>query len=458
MIKLQKKIKVCLLFLLPLGLYGQNDTLVLRKIHDLALTNSSCYHWLEYLCLQIGSRLSGSVNAQKAVDYTAKELKDIGITVKLQPCKVPHWERGRKEVVNIIPNGKKTELHACALGNSHGTNGKELKAEIIEVSGLDALKNMDASLIKGKIVFFNGAMNPKYIETFRAYGESVGQRYMGPAFAQKKGAAGVFVRSMTTEHDIYPHTGSMKYDSAYATIPAVAISTLDADMLSNLLKNGHMKGSIKSYSKMLPDEDSYNVIAEIKGNTYPDEIIAVGGHLDSWDTGQGAHDDGAGCVHSMSVMEILMKSGYKPKRTIRCVLFMNEENGTMGAKAYALASNKNKEKHIAAIESDEGGFAPRGFGIDAEDDIIDKHVKSIKKWDSLLAPYYLTLERGGSGADIDALKSQGGAMIGFKPDPQRYFTLHHTAEDTFDKINKRELELGAAAITSLVYLIDNYGL
>jgi carboxypeptidase Q len=446
------------IFLYPFSLISQNDSIQIRKIHDLALTNSSCYSWLEHLCLQIGGRLSGSTNAQKAVDYTAKELKNLGIDVIKQPCKVPHWERGKKEVVNMIVGNRKTLLHACALGNSIGTNGKELKAEIIEVGSLDALKNIDASLVKGKIVFFNGAMNPIYIETFRAYGESVGQRYIGPAFAQKKGAVGVLVRSMTTEHDIYPHTGAMKYDTAYPTIPAIAISTLDADLMSKNLKSGKVTCSIQSDSKMLTPVDSYNVIAEIKGSTFPEEIIAVGGHLDSWDTGQGAHDDGAGCVHSMSVMELIKQSGYKPKRTIRCVLFMNEENGTMGAKAYAEASNKNKEKHIAAIESDEGGFTPRGFSIDAKDEVIEKHIATIKKWEKILAPYYLTIDRGGSGADIDALKNQGGAMIGFKPDPQRYFTLHHTAEDTFDKINKRELELGAAAITSLVYLLDNYGL
>ena len=209
---------------------------------------------------------------------------------------------------------------------------------------------------------------------------------------------------------------------------------------------------------MRSQKTSYNVIGEIKGSTHPDEIILVGGHLDSWDVGEGAHDDGAGCVQAMGVLQLIKKLGYQPKRTIRCVLFMNEENGLAGATAYKEASNANKEFHLAAIESDRGGFSPRGFTADGEAAVFTKKFKKVNTWSPLLEPYGLQLSKGGAGADINGLKSQQGLLFGLLPDSQRYFDYHHTATDTFDTVSKRELNLGTAAITSLVYLIDKYGL
>ena len=215
---------------------------------------------------------------------------------------------------------------------------------------------------------------------------------------------------------------------------------------------------MRNTSSMLSPEKSYNVIGEIRGTEFPDEIILIGGHLDSWDIGQGAHDDGSGCVQAMEVLNTLKRLQYKPKRTIRCVLFMNEENGLGGALAYAQKSNEENEFHLAAIESDAGGFTPRGFSCDATAEVFNDKFKSFYAFSSLMEPYGISLSKGGGGADINPLKSQNGLLIGLRPDSQRYFDYHHTKIDTFEAINKRELELGAAAITSIVYLIDKYGL
>jgi len=240
-------------------------------------------------------------------------------------------------------------------------------------------------------------------------------------------------------------------------IPAAAISTRDAERLSALLKTDpNLKFYMRMTPQTLPDVLSYNVIGEIKGTEKPDEIIVVGGHLDSWDVGEGAHDDGTGIVQSMEVLRLFKEMGIKPKRTIRAVLFMNEENGLRGGRKYAEEAKAKGEVHIAAIESDAGGFTPRGFGIDGNDDQYAK----VLTWKPLLVPYGLhDLSRGGGGADIGPLKGQGTvALIGFKPDSQRYFDYHHTEIDTFETVNRREMQLGAASMASLVYLISQYGL
>ena len=240
-------------------------------------------------------------------------------------------------------------------------------------------------------------------------------------------------------------------------IPALALSTADADLLSELLVTEDIRVYIRNTSRMLAPKKSFNVIGEIKGSTHPDDIILVGGHLDSWDVGEGAHDDGAGCVQAIDVLNILRKTGYEPKRTLRCVLFMNEENGQAGAIAYRDASFSANEFHLAAIESDRGGFTPRGFTFDADESVFNYKFKKVLKWLPLLEPYGLNLEKGGSGADISRLKAQKGLLIGFAPDTQRYFDFHHAATDILEVVNARELQLGAAAMASLVYLFDKYG-
>jgi hypothetical protein len=298
-------------------------------------------------------------------------------------------------------------------------------------------------------------MNPKFINTFEAYGEAAKYRYSTAAKAAALGAKGVVVRSMTLSMDDYPHTGAMGYVDSIAKIPACAISTLGAERLSAILKkNRKTQFGFSMSPQTLPDTLSHNVIGEIVGTEFPDEVILVGGHLDAWELGDGAHDDGAGVVQAMEVLHILKTLNVKPKRTIRCVAFMNEENGGKGGAEYASDAKKDKRKTIAAIESDAGGFSPRGFSFKGDSLMILKAI-GFKK---LFEPYLLfDWRKGYGGADINHLHDQGTLLIGFMPDSQRYFDLHHAATDTFDKVNKRELELGAAAMASLAWLLSEYG-
>ncbi len=272
------------------------------------------------------------------------------------------------------------------------------------------------------------------------------------------GAVGTIVRSMTLKMDDIPHTGVTVFKDEWEPLPAVAVSTEDAEVLSRTIRrDGKVKVYLRTTCKMLEPKTSYNVIGEIRGSEFPDEIILVGGHLDSWDVGRGAHDDGAGCVHALDVIHILNALGHKPKRTIRCVLFMNEENGQEGAKKYRDESMANNEFHLAAIESDRGGFTPRGFSVDGHEDIFIEKMRKLTKWKPLLQPYGLEIKKGGSGADISRLKPQKGLLIGFLPDSQRYFDYHHAENDLIEAVNERELHMGSAAITALVYLLDMYG-
>ncbi len=437
------------------------DAFYIRKIYDAALTKGKCYEWLTHLTTRIGGRLSGSPQAAAAVEYTRQMLDTLGLDqVYLQPCMVPHWVRGDKEEVRIINSTSRgtINLNATALGNSVGTGKRGISAEVIEVKSLDEVDELGKANIEGKIVFYNRPMDPKQVRTFNAYGGAVDQRVYGPAKAAEYGAVGTLVRSITTRLDDVPHTGVTVYKDGVKQIPALAISTNDAELLSSLLEDEKVRIYMQSTCQKLADVVSHNVIGEIKGSESPEKIILIGGHLDSWDIGSGAHDDGAGCVHAMDVLQLLKRVGYQPKHTIRCVLFMNEENGLGGGKEYAKISNEKGEFHMAAIESDSGGFTPRGFSCDGDDAIFTEKFKQVIKWLPLLEPYGLGLSKGGSGADISPLKSQKGLLFGFRPDSQRYFDYHHTDIDNIDAVNKRELEMGAASITSLVYLIDKYGI
>ena len=439
-----------------------NDETTIRKIYDEALANGQSYQNLEYLATKIGARLSGSPGAAKAVDWTKKVMEDYGFdSVWLQPVMVPHWVRGAKETANIrgsAPKVKPVNVNVCALGGSVGTGAKGIEAQVIEVKTLDELAKLGEAAIKGKIVFFNRPMDSKLIHTFSAYGGAGDQRRAGPSEAAKYGAIGVVVRSLASNVDEFPHTGSTSYKEGIAKIPAFAIATLHAEWLSKALKeDANLKLFLQSNCETLPDAPSFNVVGQIKGSEFSKEIIDVGGHLDSWDLAQGAHDDGTGCVQSIEVLRIFKAMGYKPKRTIRAVMFMNEENGLRGGLKYAELAKTNNENHIAAIESDAGGFTPRGFSMGGKTKPMVKTF--IQSWKPLLEPYGLTdIGRQGGGADIGPLEALGTVVIGFVPDSQRYFDYHHASNDTFDKVSKRELELGAGAMTALVYLIDQYGL
>lgn len=434
-----------------------SDSLMLRSIYDQNLTKSKSYEWLDHLSNQIGGRLSGSPQSQLAVEYTYKELLKIADTAWLQPVQVPKWTRGTPEIAYIeSTDGSRLKVNVCALGGSIATPELGLRAPVIEVQGIDDLKSL-GSQVKGKIVFYNRPMEPTKIQTFEAYGGCVDQRYSGAMEASKLGAVGVIVRSMNLRMDDLPHTGSMSYGNLPLEqyIPAAAISTNDAQKLHlELQKNKNTEFYLQQNCQNLGETTSYNVIAQINGSKFSDEIILVGGHLDSWDLGDGSHDDGAGVVQSMQVLQTIRNLNYQPQRTIRVVLFMNEENGLRGARAYASQVKELNQRHIFALESDAGGFTPRGFSFDAS----KSQMRQVVSWRPLFKPYLIHyFELGGSGADVGPLKGNGTILAGLRPDSQRYFDHHHAANDTFDAVNKRELELGAASMTSLIYLFDKYG-
>ncbi|MGB6269521.1 MAG: M20/M25/M40 family metallo-hydrolase [Olleya sp.] len=452
-----KQIALLLTLLLSTNVTAQTDEDIVKTIYSQSLTNGKAYQWLDHLSNQIGGRLSGSTNAEKAVQYTKSELEKLGLDkVWLQEVMVPKWERGEKEVGHFTTNNNKFDVNICALGGSVATANSGLEANIIEVKSFEELAEL-ADKVKGKIVFFNGAMNPELINTFEAYGGCSKQRYAGAYEAGKLGAVGVIVRSLNLRQDDLPHTGSMGYMDlpTEQRIPSAAISTNDANKLSEALKkDADLEFYFKQSCQQFEDVLSYNVIGEITGSEYPEEFMVVGGHLDSWDLGDGSHDDGAGVVQSMDVIRLLKESGIKPKRTIRVVLFMNEENGLRGGKKYAEEALRKNENHVFALESDSGGFTPRGFSFDCSEAALNK----VLGWESLFKPYLIHyFEKGYSGADIGPLKNDNIVLAGLRPDSQRYFDHHHAANDTFDAVNKRELELGAATMTSLVYLFDKYG-
>ena len=437
-----------------------NHSQFIKKIYNEALSSGESYERLDYLSNQIGGRLSGSINYERSVKWGKEELDLIGPdSVWLQPVMTPKWVRGAPEYAHIESSpGNTISVPIAALGGSISTPSIGISSNVIEVKSFDELNNIGKDSINGKIIFFNRKMDPTLINTFQSYGGSVNQRTQGAAIAAKLGAIGVIVRSMTTTLDDYPHTGSMYYDGLTLNerIPAAAISTNGAELLSSMLSlNPNIKFFFRQNSKNFPDVLSYNVIGQIDGSERSDEIIVVGGHLDSWDLGDGSHDDGAGIVQSMEVLRILKILNYKPKRTIRVVLFANEENGLRGGNKYAELAKKNNESHFFALESDAGGFTPRGFSFDTS----ESEFNSLKEFEELFNQYGIdNFIIGGSGADIGPLKDGKVILAGLRPDPQRYFDYHHAASDTFDKINKRELELGAAAMTALVYLLDNYKL
>lgn len=455
-----KKIIIIALALSSIITFSQNDEEVIKTIYKQSLTNGKSYDWLNYLSNQIGSRLSGSLGAEKAVVYTKVELEKLGLDkVWLQPVMVPRWIRGAKEFAFIETSpGKTTNVNICALGGSVATPALGLKASVVEVKNFEELEKLGKEHIEGKIVFYNRPMQADLILTFEAYGGCVNQRYHGALEASKYGAVGVIVRSMNLRLDDLPHTGSMTYDDLpiEKRIPSAAISTNDAELLSAMLKlDNSTKFYFKQSCKQLKDVQSYNVIGQITGSEFPNEYMVVGGHLDSWDLGDGSHDDGAGVVQSMDVLRLLKESGIKPKRSIRAVLFMNEENGLRGGKKYAEVAKNNNENHVFALESDSGGFTPRGFSFDCNDASFEQ----VLNWKPLFKPYLIHyFEKGGSGADVGPLKTESNVLAGLRPDSQRYFDHHHASNDTFDAVNKRELELGAATMTTLVYLFDKYGI
>ncbi len=412
------------------------------------LINSS--QTLHHLCKSIGPRLSGSANAQKAVEYGFARMKEYGFdTVFLQPVMVPHWERGKVEAA--VCNEKK--LHIKALGGSVGTDGKVFEAEIIEVKSFTELEMLGEEGVKGKIVFYNRPMDPKFKDTFTAYSGAVDQRGDGAPKAARFGAKAVLVRSMTLRLDQFAHTGSLRYADSIPKIPAAAISTEDAEWLSQTLETKKLRVSLELSCQKFEDAPSFNVVAEMRGTQFPNQFISMGGHLDSWDVGEGAHDDGAGVVQSLEALRLLKEMNYKPKHSIRCVWFMNEENGNRGGLKYAFLADSLKEQHIAAIESDRGGFMPEAFSIDGPETFVAQFQKFIPE---LKETGVSEIFAGYGGVDIGPLKKYypNIPLIGLVPNSEKYFDYHHADTDVFEAVNPKELQKGAEAMAILARLLD----
>ena len=453
------RILFTLFICLPLMALAQTnqDSVKIKTLVDEIMTNGKAYDLLRELTKKIGGRLAGSPQQQNAAVWGKRNLEAFHPDkVFLQACKTPSWQRGGKDFASIVSvNGKPQNepLAALALGNSLSSNGL-VEAELLAVANFDELEKRKDE-VKGKIVYYHSVFNPTRIQTFVAYGESGIYRGSGASRAAKYGAVGVMIHSLSTAPDNEPHTGGMRYDETLPKIPAVALGPNDAKALWEAAKTSTIRVQMQTYGFFLPDADENNVVAEIKGTQFPDEIITIGGHLDSWDVNEGAHDDGAGIVQTMEVLRAMKASNYVPKRTIRFVLFANEENGGKGGAKYAELAKLNNEKHIFALESDEGGFTPRSIGITSS----AEQFKKFQTWSSLLKPYGTEITTGGGGADIGPLKSAMKEVVlsSLIPDSQRYFDLHHAKTDVFENVNKRELLLGAANIAAIIYLVDQYG-
>lgn len=431
---------------------GQSKNDIADKIVRRSLLDNKGYSWLKELC-EIGPRLSGSDNSLKAIKWAEKKMLESKFdSVWLQPVMVPHWVRGKLEEAVIVNSKKfkKEKLTITALGSSVATPKNGITAEVIEVKTLDEAAGL-GDKAKGKIVFYNRPFDNGLVSSMEGYGKAVDQRSSGAAVASKVGAVAVLVRSVQSGYDDFPHTGTLSYRNTEVQIPGAAISVIDADFLSKAIKEEpYLKVNIKLECSTLPDAQSYNVIGEIRGSEKPDEVIVVGGHFDSWDKGCGAHDDGAPSIQTMEVLDLLKRIGIKPKRTIRCVLFINEENGLRGGIEYGKYAASAKEKHLAAIESDRGAFAPRGFYVTTDSITFNR----LQKWMPILNKARIEwIRNGGSGADIGQIKN-AKALFGYVPDDLRYMDVHHSSTDTFDKVHPREMQLGTAAITLLTYLLS----
>ncbi len=434
------------------------DSITIKKMSDEIMTNGKAYDLLRQLTKQIGGRLAGSPQQQNAAIWGQRNMESFAPDkVYMQPCKTPNWQRGGKDFASVVRvNGKAMNrpLAALALGNSLGSKGL-VEAELLAVADFDELEKRKDE-VKGKIVYYHSMFDPNIIRTFGAYGKMGVYRSTGASRAAKYGAVGVMLHSLSTAPDNAPHTGGMMYDENYLKIPAVALGPNDAKELYANAKKGTIRVQMQTYGYFLPDADENNVVAEIKGSTFPNEIITIGGHLDSWDLNEGAHDDGAGIVQTMEILRTMKALNYQPKRTIRFVLFANEENGMRGGNKYAELAKQNNEQHVFALESDAGGFTPRAIGISATS---PEQFKKMEQWASLLKPYGTEITAGGGGADIGPLKNVNASIVlaGLVPDSQRYFDLHHAKTDVFENVNKRELLLGAVNMAAIVYLVDQYG-
>ena len=439
--------------------FDQKTSDVITTFYGDALEFKESYELLRSLSKDVGQRLSGSEGAKKAVLWSKEVMENYGFdTVYLQEVMVPHWERGKVEEAYFYSEKEKVNLSILGAGGTVSTPKEGITAGVVEVASLDEVDELGREKIEGKIVFYNKAFNQRYINQGASYGQTGFQRRSGAVKAAEHGALASVFRSLSSStYEDFPHTGGMSYKEGLDSIPHGGLGVLSSEKLSKALKeNPNLKLTIKLSGKWFPDALSHNVVGELKGRKNPEKIITVGGHLDSWDVGEGAHDDGAGCVHSIGALRLFQKQKIKPNNTIRAVMFMNEENGLRGGQKYADVAVMDNEQHIAAIESDASGYVPRGFGFSGSDEQHKKIQDWLKYFDKNTISYF---SKGGGGADIGPLhRKTGTPMFGLSIDGQKYFEMHHTAKDVFELVNARELELGTASMASLVYLIDKYGL
>ena len=432
----------------------------LKQLQKAALGSDYAYRQVAHLANNIGQRLSGSAQAAKAVDYVASELKAIGCEVHLEKVMVPHWVRGEETAALVqfpgqAPNTTQ-KIVLCALGGSVATPREGIEADVLVVKNFDELKSMPREKVAGKIVLFNYPFDKQMAAESRgmqAYGEAVVYRSHGPSAAARQGAVACLIRSVGNADYRLPHTGMTNYDKDASKIPAGAVTAEDADLIANLVPQGPVKMRLILTPQTLPDAESANVIADIKGSEHPEQVVIVSGHLDSWDLGTGAIDDGAGVAVSMETANLIQKLHLKPRRTVRVIAWINEENGEAGSKQYARDHEKELSDHFAAMETDGGAGHPLGVNIKAKSEV--------KK---MFAPVADILQESGAGilelvehcgADIEPLEKAGVPAFSPIQDSRFYFNYHHTAADTLDKIVPKELAENSAVVAVVAYALAN---
>jgi Zn-dependent M28 family amino/carboxypeptidase len=442
------------------AIFSSRTLAELKRLQQAALTSNYAYRQVAHLANNIGPRLSGSAQAAKAVDYVASELKALGCEVQLEKVMVPHWVRGEETAALVqFPGqalGTTQKIVLCALGPSVATPANGIEAEVIVLKNFDELKSLPHEKVAGKIVLFNYPFDKRMAAQGRAgeaYGEAVAYRSDGPSAAARQGAVACLIRSVGGADYRLPHTGHTDYTSDASKIPAGTVTAEDADLIAELVRQGPVRMKLVLTPQTLPDVESANVIGDIKGSEHPEQVIVVSGHLDSWDLGTGAIDDGAGVAVSMEAANLIQKLHLRPKRTIRVIAWMNEENGLAGSKQYEKDHEKEWRNHFAAMETDGGAGHPLGINIKANPEV--------KK---VLAPIAAILQESGAGvlslvehcgADIEPLEKAGVPAFSPIQDNRFYFNYHHTAADTLDKIVPRELAENSAVVVVLAYALAN---
>ena len=442
------------------AVFSEQTLADLKRLQQAALSSDYAYRQVAHLADNIGPRLSGSTQAEKAVDYVASELKAIGCDVQLEKVMVPHWVRG-EETATLVqwPGQVENTTHKIvltALGASVATSSEGMTAEVVAVKNFDELKAMSRDKIAGKIVLFNYPFDKRIAAEGRggeAYGEAVVYRSDGPSAAARQGAVACLIRSVGGADYRIPHTGQTKYADDAPKIPAGAVTAEDADLIVDLARPGPVKMKLVMTPQTLPNMESANVIGDIKGSEHPEQVVIVSGHLDSWDLATGAIDDGAGVAVSMEAANLIQKLHLKPKRTIRVIAWMNEENGLAGSKQYAKDHEKDWANHFAAMETDGGAGHPIGLNIKAKPEVK-----------AMLKPIGAILQESGAGmlslaeyagADIEPMEKANVPSFAPIQDSRFYFDYHHTAADTLDKIVPKELAENSAVVAVFAYAMAN---